>query len=75
MKTSKHIIFTHFPKDRNHDICLRTNITRASCRKRTVTVAPTEEHFGDLIAADYKFLSERCESRILGNTMDTVIPM
>ena len=28
---SKHNIFTHFPKDRNCDICLRTKIARASC--------------------------------------------
>ena len=32
---SKHNIFTHFPKDWNCDICLRTKITRASCRRRT----------------------------------------
>ena len=37
---NKHNIFTHFPKDRNCDICLRTKITRASCRKRTSTVVP-----------------------------------
>ena len=37
---SSHSIFTHFPKDRNCDICLRTKITRASCRKRTGTVVP-----------------------------------
>ena len=28
---SKHNIFTHFPKDRNCNICLRTKIARASC--------------------------------------------
>ena len=59
----KHSIFTHFPKDRNCDICLRTKITRASCRRRTGTVVPRAEHFGDLITADHKFLSEGCESR------------
>ena len=33
-------IYTHFPKDRNCDICLRIKITRAPCRKRTGTVEP-----------------------------------
>ena len=27
--------YTHFPKDRNCEVCLRTKITRAPCRKRT----------------------------------------
>ena len=39
--------FTHFPKDRSCHVCLRTKITRASCRKRTATVVPRAEHFGD----------------------------
>ena len=60
---SKHSIFTHFPKDRNCDICLRTKITRASCRRRTGTVVPRAENFGDSITADHKVLSEGCESR------------
>ena len=63
MVPSKHNIFTHFPKDRNCDICLRTKITRASCRRRTGTVVPNEENFGDLITADHKVLGEGCESR------------
>ena len=54
-------ISTNFPKDRNCDICLRTKITRASCRKRTGTVVPRAEHFGDLITADHNVLSEGCE--------------
>ena len=53
----------YFPKDRNCNICLRTKITRASCRKRTGTVVPRAESSGDLITADDKFLSEGCESR------------
>ena len=36
--SGKYSIFTHFPNDRNYDICLRTKITTASCRKRTATV-------------------------------------
>ena len=63
MVPGKHSIHTHFPKDRNCDICLRTKITRASWRRRTGTVVPRAENFGDLITADHKVLSEGCESR------------
>ena len=35
-------------KDRNFDMCLRTKITRASCRRRAGTVVPREENIGDL---------------------------
>ena len=54
----KHSIKTHFPKDRNCDICLRTKITRASCSRRTGTVVPRAENFGDLITAVHKVLSD-----------------
>ena len=30
----KHDVYTHFPKDRNCEICKRTKITRAPCRRR-----------------------------------------
>ena len=63
MVSGKHSIFTHFPKDRNCDIFLRTKITMDSCRKRTGTVVPGAENFGTFITADYKVLSEGCESR------------
>ena len=56
-------IYTHFPKDRNCDICKKTKTTRAPCRKRTGTAIPQAEIFGDLILADHKVLSEGCESR------------
>ena len=59
----KHSIHTHFPKDRNCDICLRMKITRASCRRRTGTVVPKAEKLGDLITADHKVFSEGCEAR------------
>ena len=52
-----------FPKDPICDICLKTKTTRASCRRRADTVVPRAEHFGDLIAADHKVLSEESESR------------
>ena len=61
--SGKHSIFTHFPRDRNCDICLKTKITRAPCRKRIGTVVPRAEHFGDWITADHKVLSEGSESR------------
>ena len=59
----KHSIYTHFPKHRNCDICFRTKITRASCRRRTGTVVPKAENFSDVITADHKVFSEGCESR------------
>ena len=59
----KHSVYTHFPKDRNCEICQRTKITRASCRRRIGGVVPRAENFGDLITADHKVLSEGCESR------------
>ena len=61
--SGEHSVFTHFPKDPNCEICLKTKITRASCRRRAGTVVPRAEHFGDMIAADHKVLSEECESR------------
>ena len=48
-----HSIYTHFPKDPNCDICLRTKMTRVFCRRRAGTVVSRAEHFGDLIAADH----------------------
>ena len=59
----KHSIYTHFPKDQNCEICQRTKITRAPCRRRLGWVVPPAENLGDLISADHKVLSEGCESR------------
>ena len=61
--SGKRSAFTHFPKDRNCNIRLRTKISRVSCKKRTGKVVPRAENFGDLITADHKILSEGCESR------------
>ena len=61
--SGKHSIYTHFPKDRNCDICMRTKKTKAPCRKLTGAAVPRAEHFGDLMTADHKVLSEGCESR------------
>ena len=61
--SGKHSVHTHFPKDPNRDICLKTKITRSSCERCTGAVVPRAENFGDLITADHKILSENCESR------------
>ena len=57
------VFFTHFPKDRNCEICQTTKITRAHCRRRNGGAVPRAESFGDLISADLKVLSDTCESR------------
>ena len=59
----KHSVYTHFPKDRNCEICQRTNITSAPCRRRIGGAVLRAENFGDLITADHKVLSEGCESQ------------
>ena len=59
----KHSVHTHFPKDRNCEICKRTKITRASCRRRKGEAVPRADNFGDLITADHKVLSDNFESR------------
>ena len=61
--SGKHSVYTHFPKDLNCGICLKTKTTRASCRRHAGTVVPRAEHFGDLITADHKVLSEASELR------------
>ena len=59
----KHNVHTHLPKDRNCEICKRTKITRAPCRRRKGEAVPRADNFGDLITADHKVLSDNCESR------------
>ena len=54
---------THFPKDRNCEICKRTTITRAPCKRRNGKAVPRAANFGDLITADHKVPSDNCESR------------
>ena len=60
--STKNCTYTHFPKDRNCEICKRTKIPRAPCRKRTDAVPPAE-NFEDMKTADQKVASEGCESR------------
>ena len=50
-------------RDRNCEICQRTKITRAPCRRRIGRVVLRAENFGDLITADHQILSEESESR------------
>ena len=50
-------------KDRNCEICKRTNITRATCGRRIGGAVLHAEIFGDLITADHKVPSDKCESR------------
>ena len=59
----KHNVHTHFPKDRNCEICKRTKITRAPCRRRKGEAVPRADNFGDVITTDHKVLSDNCESR------------
>ena len=56
-------MFTHFPKDRNCEVCRGTKITRAPCSKRSGISIPRAEKFGDLITADHKVRSEKHEFR------------
>ena len=59
----KHSVYTHFPKDRNCEICKRTKITRAPSRRRNGEAVPRATNFGDLLTADHKVPSDNCESR------------
>ena len=61
--SGKHSVYTHFPKDPNCDLCLKTKITRTSCRRNAGTVVPRAGNVGDLITADHRNLSEGSESR------------
>ena len=57
------MVFLLFPKDRNCELCERTNISRALCRKHTGNPVLRAENVGDKITTDHKVLSEECESR------------
>ena len=62
VESGKHNVFTHFPKDRNCEVCRRTNIATAPCRKRTSDHIPLDEKFGGM-TADHKVRNQECESR------------
>ena len=59
----EHSVYTHFPEDRYCEICKRTKIKRAPCRRRDGEAVPRAAHFGDWITADHNVLSDNCESR------------
>ena len=79
--SGKHSIHTHFPKDRNCEMCKRTKITRAPCRRRTGKAVLRAASFGNLITADIKVLSEgiskqspiRSRGTRFGNSMDSSV--
>ena len=50
----KHSVKTHFPRDRNCEICQRTGVSRAPCRRRIGGAVPRAGNFGDLMTADHK---------------------
>ena len=50
--------FCHFSKDRNCEVCLRTTMTWALCRRRMGKAVLRAEKFGDLITADHKVFNE-----------------
>ena len=56
MDLGKHSVYLHFPEDRNCEICQRTKITRAPCRRRKGEAVPRADNFGDLKTADHKVL-------------------
>ena len=60
--SGKHSVYTHFPKDPNCEICLKTKTTRASCRRRAGTVVPRADNFRELTTAGHRVLSEGSES-------------
>ena len=62
-KSRKHSIESHFPKDRNCEVCLRTKMTRAPCRRLTGEALLRAGKFGGLITADHKVLKVEGESK------------
>ena len=70
------------PEGPKFDICMRTKITSAPCRKRTAASVPRAENFGDLITADHKVQrriwiskqsSMRCRATRFGNSMGSIL--
>ena len=59
----KHSVYTHFPKDRNCEICQRTKNQKGPRRRRIGGAVLRAENVGDLITADHKVLSDNCEYR------------
>ena len=64
MAARKHGIKTHFPKDRSCEICKRTKIRRAPCRRRIGEAALRAENVGDSTTADHKVREVKLETII-----------
>ena len=73
--SAKHRAFTHLPKDPDFDICLKTKITKVSCRRRAGTVVPRA------ITADHNPPGEENEFDVqsrgtrFGNSVVTILPV
>ena len=52
------MVFLHFQKDRNCELCERTNISRAPCRKHTGNPVPRAENAGDKITTNHRYAVE-----------------
>ena len=70
-------LYTHFPQDRYCEVCLRTKMTRAPCRRRTGEALPRAEKFGDWITADHNVLKRlspvRCRCSRSCHSMDSIL--
>ena len=70
----KHSIFIYFPKDRDCEVCKRTKIIRAPCRKRTGNVVHRAEKCGDLITGEHRVLSGHAVS-VKVVTLETIFDL
>ena len=61
--SGKHSVYTHFPKDSNCDICLKTNNEGFLQKTHWYNRAQSGKLLGDLITPDHKILSEESELR------------
>ena len=68
-KSRNHSIFSHIPKDRGCDVCLRTKISKASWRRCTGDALPRAEKFGDLITADHKVPNDGVNPQTITGTL------
>ena len=83
VESRKHSIYTHFTKDRNCEVCKRTKVTRAPCRKRTGETVLRADNFGDLITASHtshqwgRWISKQSpiwsRGGRFGNSMDSIL--
>ena len=60
-KSRKHCIYTHFPKDRNFEVCLRTNKIRAPCIRRTGETVPRAENVVTIMSFSMFSSSHSCD--------------